>query len=396
MSGNLNRERIVLIKNNLNVMRGDCPKTNFQELKVGEDANYMEENRLESQERVKTKTKNIAKWGLTASRPEFSDSLGVPDLSFENCNCLKGLFSIVILLHHLCQHTGILKGSVMVAIIQSLGYLSVAMFFFLSGYGLSISIQKEGYTRFFIKRKIAPFYIIIVLLVAIYAIVAVITGRQLTYADILKSMTFGGTIIVNGWYLQVQLGLYILYYAAHYITRKDSFSNLIIFGGVFTFVFYAVLSDISLTRYESILAFVFGIFWTSHQKLLNCLNTKAKWFACMIIFLIIFGVTWLLQLKLAPNLLYIPVKMISSILFVIVVLIAICEIRINYSFTRWLGRYSFEIYVLQGVFLTFFHSDCIYVHNNGIYILLVVISTFIISIAFYPIVNAIYRIARNN
>ena len=67
------------------------------------------------------------------------------NLSKDKCNCLKGVFAMVVLLHHLKQHSGVFSDYAVPSIIfQAMGYLSVAVFFFISGYGLAISWQKKG------------------------------------------------------------------------------------------------------------------------------------------------------------------------------------------------------------------------------------------------------------
>lgn len=68
----------------------------------------------------------------------------VGNLSKDKCNCLKGIFAIIVLIHHLKQHSGVFSDYAVPSIIlQAMGYLSVAVFFFISGYGLAFSWQKK-------------------------------------------------------------------------------------------------------------------------------------------------------------------------------------------------------------------------------------------------------------
>ena len=54
------------------------------------------------------------------------------EISADLSLCLKGFFAIVVLCHHLYQHSGLLHGTIIGSCFQVSGYLAVASFFFLS------------------------------------------------------------------------------------------------------------------------------------------------------------------------------------------------------------------------------------------------------------------------
>ena len=87
-------------------------------------------------------------------------------LSKQNSDCLKGIFAFFVITHHLYQSSNLINGGALAVILQALGYLSVAVFFFLSGYGLMYSfiIKGDGYISNFIKKRILPFWCIELLL----------------------------------------------------------------------------------------------------------------------------------------------------------------------------------------------------------------------------------------
>lgn len=151
-------------------------------------------------------------------------------LSRENMDCLKGIFAVCVLIHHLFQYSGLFRRTILG--LQLLGSWSVAIFFFFSGYGLLVSYKKSGenYIKKFFKNKIIPFYTIICLLIVIYLVENIILGKVVTTLQIIKSFSFGGTIIGNGWYLQVQLLLYVLFYIiTYYIKFKDKTISIYIY-----------------------------------------------------------------------------------------------------------------------------------------------------------------------
>lgn len=67
----------------------------------------------------------------------------------------------------------------------------------LSGYGLYASYISKGkpYINSFLKRKIAPFYWLILLFTVIYLVKGILLGQTFSIEILLKSLTFGGTII---------------------------------------------------------------------------------------------------------------------------------------------------------------------------------------------------------
>lgn len=83
-------------------------------------------------------------------------------LSKEQTDCLKGLFAILVLVHHLYQHSGLISNLYLGVLFNSLGYFAVAIFLFLSGFDLEISYKKNGqeYLRGFVRSKIIPFDVV--------------------------------------------------------------------------------------------------------------------------------------------------------------------------------------------------------------------------------------------
>ena len=81
-------------------------------------------------------------------------------LSLEKSNTIKAIMCILILFHHLYQYTLFTDNPIFGGILQNLGFWSVSIFFFLSGYGLAYSHKnKKDYIDKFLKAKLLPLYI---------------------------------------------------------------------------------------------------------------------------------------------------------------------------------------------------------------------------------------------
>ena len=102
-------------------------------------------------------------------------------LSKENGNSLKGIFAVVILLHHISQFNYVKMPYYVFLLIQSAGYLAVGIFFALSGYGLSVQVQtKKDYLKTFWMHRILPLYLHYVFFMLLYLLFFIGIGRKFT------------------------------------------------------------------------------------------------------------------------------------------------------------------------------------------------------------------------
>lgn len=277
---------------------------------------------------------------------------------------------------------------------QAAGYLSVAMFFFLSGFGLMISYKTKGqaYIRSMPKSKIIPFYCIILLVTSGYLILSICLGKEITLSLLIHSLTFGKTVIGNGWYLQVQLLLYIFVFVVLRLFRK-SLKIQILLVAVLVLVLAVVLYllKFSTTWYESVFAFIFGLLWSLYkEKIDKYLSSNKIYIYILIICFFSFGIFVLGSALLSGGMIKLFLKAISSILFVVLSVVTCYKISVCNAVSIFLGKISLEIYVVQGLFISLYHSEIINIENPYIFILLVVLSTFIGAFILHPIIEYIY------
>lgn len=70
--------------------------------------------------------------------------LSIDYLSRETTDCLKGICALMIVLCHVCSRTGIGVSIGLGPILNAIGYCGVSGFMFVSGYGLSCSLLRNG------------------------------------------------------------------------------------------------------------------------------------------------------------------------------------------------------------------------------------------------------------
>ncbi|MBQ3154689.1 MAG: acyltransferase [Clostridia bacterium] len=318
-------------------------------------------------------------------------------LSKENTTCLKGLCAIGVLVHHLFQYSGLVQNIYLRVILQSLGFLMVALFFFLSGYGLQVSYKKapDIYLKNFPKQRIAPYYLIIIILIAIYSFALLWINSSLDYITVVRSFFFSDTIIANGWYLQIQLLMYFAFYLINRFIKSDKEKSIAWLLFLLLYVLLSIAFDAGITRYVSVFAFFIGIKWADYKRIVdNHLNHKRRGFLIYVSVFVSFVVSYMIW-WLTDGYISICVQMICEVFFTVFVIICLRFIPINCFVTRFLGRISLGIYVIQGVFLKVFRCDHIYIENGWLYVVLVCTGTFIGGVVLTPLFEKIYSLFKN-
>lgn len=191
-------------------------------------------------------------------------------LSLQRANALKGILSICVLISHVYSY-GIFcfENTTMNFLFGSLmGYLPVSIFFFLSGYGLESSYKKKGkgYIKSFFSSKILPFYAIYIILVMIYVAIHLIVGNRITLIWLIKSLTYGGTVVTFGWFLQTIFLLYCIFWLSYLKDVKPIFKLILMTIGEIVFCIMAYILRLPTTWYATSLCFCIGIYWKYFEE----------------------------------------------------------------------------------------------------------------------------------
>lgn len=296
-------------------------------------------------------------------------------LSKEYTNCLRGIFAILVVLHHLYLHTEILQGTFLGAILKLSGALSVAVFFFFSGYGLTLSSNKKNYIQTFFRNRFLPLYCFYIVLVILYSLWTLLLEKSISPQQVVQSLFFGSTVVTNGWYMQATFVMYLLFWLIFNFFKSTN--TRIILLSIASLAYFALcfFSGLGAWWYQSIFCFVFGMVYCYKKDIFDTLLEKFTWpiFISTVILFVIF--------VLISNV-FAPARIAYLLLFVCVVLslsYILCDTPIiNNLFFSLCGKYSLEIYVTHGLFLRLIWLNI--TENKLIYILTVIIGTVIMSV----------------
>ncbi len=245
-------------------------------------------------------------------------------LSKENTNCLKIIFAIAVVICHIFARNPFGEGLGIGVIITAFGYLSVSCFLFFSGYGLTITYISKGDTYFegYLKRRVLPLYVIQGCLIIVYTIFQITIGYKVPFSLIIQSFLFGDTVVQYGWYIQLTILFYVAYYFSFYkASIKKGIIRISII--ILSFCIACVVFKMAYTWFESSLAFLFGIIWAyKKQKIDHEIRMQKKYVIAVAVAFVGFFFTFVfVNIGVLPNAIRVPVKMLSSIFFITLVLL---------------------------------------------------------------------------
>lgn len=188
---------------------------------------------------------------------------------------------MVVLYHYKCWIGGF---PWYIGMILQYGYIGVDFFFFLSGFGLAYSYQKNNLKTFYTNRmKILPCYMLYgtILILHIYA-----GGKSLSFSEILyKFSTLEYTFEHRGidWYMSAILQLYLFFPLLYHLVKlTKEWCVVLIVPIVFTISWLIPLNWAHLAMLQRLPAFVLGIYCIQNN------NNNTKILKLFILYLIYF------------------------------------------------------------------------------------------------------------
>lgn len=269
---------------------------------------------------------------------------------------MKGYLCICILIHHIQQFSGIFSESYFGHFLNRLGGWGVALFFFISGYGLFTSYDKKGreYLKHFFRNRILPFYFSYYFFVALYS---AIMYKSVTLKLILSSLTFGGTIVSFGWFFQYIGIFYLIFFLSYRFTGRKA-GNAIFLALMVVFTCFCYLGGF---RYTEAVPFLLGMLVALNKGLIDRILKSLWWLILSASLIVIFGVYFsYIYSFIYARITFIPFvwELISTIgdIGVIVFAVSFCYATrklpiVDNVVSRWINRYSLEIYATQGIVL---------------------------------------------
>lgn len=319
-------------------------------------------------------------WGL-----KFCRGLNENALSPSGTDALRGILALGILFVHIAQYC---PGGPVFALVEKLGYLVVAPFFFLTGYSLlKQHMTRPHYARGFLRKRLLAVALPYLVVTALYWSYYHLLGRSYSLWDVLTLFAEGTPIVSFSWFIPAVLSFYLAFWALMKLC-KNSYGTLVL-GGAVWFALYTlicVLLKFGQWWYISAFPTVVGMLWAHREKAIFSALKKRYWPAlilaagCLAGFLILESIA---DGQALSSLL----KACSATAFTLSVVLLLYRLRLGNPLLRLMGQLSMEIYLMQGLAIMVLRSRWIYVESPLLYGLLI----FAVSILFAAVVHIAFK-----
>lgn len=321
-------------------------------------------------------------WGCRIRLPGFAEDYISPD----NSRCFRGVLAVMVMCYHLAQQTG---DRSLFHIFVYLGFLWVAYFFFLSGYGLQKSYAlKPGYRSRILKKRIPSLLIPYGLLLVVYWGLNWFEGRWIPPVEALLSTFTSEQLVSYSWYVR---GLILLYLGFYISTAwlKGNHILIPVCNLLAVFVYSAILKQLGFGGYwyNACITFPMGILWAIQEE--KCLPwIKKHYYGILAMLLPVFGglfVAIMADLVSGGALRWVYWG--CCTVFVPLVLLLQLKLTFHNKLLSVLGACSLEIYLLHGFFMMLYRGNHIYIQSPALWSASVIISTAISGWAFHRLLQ---------
>lgn len=313
-------------------------------------------------------------WRVRPAKPLLS-GFHEDALSLQAALPLRGALAVMVVFHHLAQRT---EAGWLMRLYTDAGYLPVAMFFFLSGYGLmKRHLSSPDYRRHFLRRRLGALLGPIALPMAVY-IAMHIASQPFTSAWDFYNGVIGEA---NAWFIMNLIVFYLEFALAMRLCGKRPGGMVAIMAACCAgYIAGCMALQYGDWWYKSSPAFVIGMAcaawggrWKPFVRRFYWPLLIACWALCHVVHVNIWTVGWRLHTQaLIPSAL-------AATLFALGTALLMMKLRFGNPALNWLGRHSYDIYIIHGILLIALHGGLVYLENDFLYALPLLIGTFALA-----------------
>ena len=316
-------------------------------------------------------------------------------LSNKSTKSLKGLLALLIIFHHISQK--ITTGENF-SNFEYMGRYIVALFFFLSGYGLYFQYSNNAtYMENFLKKRLVRIFIPFFIFIVIYVIYRATLGEVVNVDFFLSFWKDHSNIIYNGWFINSIIVLYVIFYVS-FMNKDSKISEYKLVFLTLVYIFWKVYQDHGDWEYVSIMAFLLGVFWMKNRVSIDKLLEK-NYFIFLVSFSILMYVFHYYE-DIMKNIgitnkyvYYGIVGNLCTMVFVVYFLLLTNKLNFSNKYLDFLGDISFEIYMIHGLVMHYLGKFFV---SSGVNDVLYTIVVLFVSIVFaYYIKKLIIIIEKN-
>ena len=224
--------------------------------------------------------------------------------------------------------------------------------------------------------------------IVLYAILRLIMGVDYSLTDLAQSFLFGNTIVPYGWYFQVIILFYLLFYVAYKYCKKQPL--LFIIAATVVYMIGCGVLGLSTTWYECALCFDLGfLFFQKKEAIKGIYESKRSFVVTCVLSLILFCICFVLGSKNLVNSSFLTLlfKISSAVLFVVCAFTLVNRVNLKNKLTEWLSNYYLEIYSFQGMVYILCRNRFWAVENQYLYFITAIFGVLLISKLLHPMTS---------
>ena len=309
-------------------------------------------------------------------------------LSLEKTNAIKGILAIIIVLHHLAVS---LEDRMWLAPFnKNAGWLTVAWFFFFSGFGLMYGlINKKDYLKGFLLKRLPSIIIPLLTATVIYVPVKLLLGTKMDGIYLLEVLKFNEFFVDNSWYVFALIVLYVgFFFVFRYLVGNKTDNKKRMYIAITIFSIFVLLYEIGCLIFNgqfmwsaSCITMALGTLWAYKQN--QILNIIKKYYWLILIISVIGYLGGMAFMPIFNKVFgFYPPEFIAEnircIFFVIIMTLITMKLSLANCITKYLGKISYEIYLIHGLYLLLLEK--LVGFNKVVYVLAVVILTIVTAV----------------
>ena len=316
-------------------------------------------------------------------------------LSNKSTKSLKGLLALLIIFHHISQK--ITTGENF-SNFEYMGRYIVALFFFLSGYGLYFQYSNNAtYMENFLKKRLVRIFIPFFVFIVIYVIYRATLGEVVNVDFFLSFWKDHSNIIYNGWFINSIIVLYVIFYVS-FVRKYSKIAEYKLVFLTLVYIFWKAYQNHGDWEYVSIMAFLLGVFWMKNRVYIDKFLEK-NYFIFLVSFSILMYVfrhyeVIMKNIGITNKYVYYGiVGNICTMVFVVYFLLLINKLNVSNKYLGFLGDISFEMYMIHGLVMHYLGKFFV---SSGVNDVLYTIVVLFVSIVFAYYIKKLIIILEKN
>lgn len=306
----------------------------------------------------------------------------------DTTNGLKGIFGLIIVLHHFMLGTVYNYENVFYIAYQCAGYLSVSVFMFISGYAFERTAGRKTITVKIVFQRIIRIYLPFVVATSVSALI-----NRVSFSEWLWDICTLSSKIENGRYSAIWFVMAILYISliSLIICRfcsKDNIRILLMFIGIVAWTVFWIAMGVNSHWYNTMYCYLLGYIVSKY---------KDRFYAFFVRHFVVSLITDLFLLAGAFSLqLFTRWKWLEIICALSIAMLSfIVSLKVEFSSIHWkfIGKISYELYLIHGTIITLVYNINEFYSNLFVILalVLIVLSAWILNILDTKILSLLFH-----